>query len=274
MNDVQQPSWHITDKGEVKKCGAKTNPCKYSKIPNRHFEDESLADIALIHQYKGEKAPRLMKIYRVGSLDVPEAHSLEDLNKDIEIMDRHVPEGRQGRGGALYTTPDLPSSSRWVLGNEYSRNSLDTSELVVDANKVYIYPVDAYERLSSILHTSADPEKIESAVKEYWELGMTLTEWQALNKAHPQEYGKWEILAPPTAVESSKPVTTHTVLKNSDPRYTDQLNRLLNGGSWRRPKKVIESVIEPIEDSTIRMDMEKLAILVNNMRATALRGTS
>lgn len=105
-----------------------------------------------------------------------------------EKADTERPAGRPGRTTSLYATATLPSVMRWVnahLSLPRQRETLETYEFKVDADKVYVYPLGQWEKYS----WSYTP--ISSV--DYWNAGITLTEFLE-DEEKLQEAEEWEVL--------------------------------------------------------------------------------
>ena len=129
-----------------------------------------------------------VKIYRNGSL-TPASYSGEVMNYAVEA-DKVRPEGRPGRMGSLYASPTLAGVCRWTrahLMDSNSRKDVETYELTVDADSVYVYDIRAWEGHS----WSGKP------VAGYWNTGMTLTEWLARGDL---DGANWEVLLSPESI--------------------------------------------------------------------------
>lgn len=94
-------------------------------------------------------------------------------------MDKNKPDGRIGCSNGLFASPDLKSHSRWIKGIFGNYGNDDSYEMTVNAHDVYVYSVEKYEHAS--LDESSygkDHEKFKNSAKEFWDSGMTLTEFQ------------------------------------------------------------------------------------------------
>lgn len=188
---------------------------------------------------KAVRKSRPVKIFRIGSLEPQAKAAFEDLDSVLSFMDRHAPEGRMSRRGALFASPDLASHGRWVRGTD----SGDSHELTVDPDSVYIYPIGLYES-ASMSFANGETERAEEEAREYWESGMTLTEWREWSSTTELERGTWEILLPSSAIIGSKPVSNRRVIENATDADANEINwklesrRAARGLIWRKDTAV------------------------------------
>lgn len=178
-----------------------------------------------------------VKIYRIGALEPPVAHGLGDLRETEAFLDSYAPDGRQLRAGALFASPDLASHGRWVRGSKEA----PSHELTVNPDEVYIYPIDTYEAASS-WHGMGSKEKAEAAAQEYWDSGMTLTQWNEWSATTSLLRGSWEILLPPSAILGNREMSNRRIIENASPEDAAEINwklerrRASRGLIWRKDK--------------------------------------
>lgn len=194
------------------------------------------------------KSVKKTKVYRVGSLTPPESH-FSDLNDFLATVDSYKPEGRQGRYGAIFASPDMSSHSRWILGSQDNKHeeALDSHEITVDENSVYVYDVKLYENSSRFEERfGKDSEKFKEEVKKFWESGMTLADWKDWAKENNPEPGSWEIIMPNSSIISAKKMSNKRIIENiDDDNKASEINSILEpkrfqkGLLWRK-KKVVE----------------------------------
>lgn len=184
---------------------------------------------------RAARKSRPVKIFRIGALEPQAKAAFEELDSVLGFMDRHVPEGRMSRRGALFASPDLASHGRWVRGTD----SGESHELTVDPDSVYIYPVKIYES-ASMSFANGEIERAEEEAREYWASGMTLTEWNEWSSTTELERGTWEVLFPPSAIIGSKPVSNRRVIENATDTDASEINwklesrRAARGLIWRK----------------------------------------
>ena len=240
--------YHIDDNGTPKVCDASYGNCPYG-TDAPHFDNKADA-----HQYyekvntleeipaglskKKSKSPMMVSVYRAGRMRPASAEeSFEDLERVKKLFDDRAPEGRQKRSGALFASPDLKSHSRWVGSSGPA--SLTSHEFKVDANNVYIYNVNLYEN-ASYTDESESIETVNKMIDDYWNSGMTLAQWHQMSEEEKGDYGSWEILLPSDREYKTKKVPNKTVITESDPSLSNQLNwslekkRARNGLIWRK----------------------------------------
>lgn len=223
--------YHINDAGEAGACRVKTGVCPFGgesghedHYPTRKAVQEAYEasqggsfgndSNAERNQSKGEgrTKPKLMKVYRVGSMTPPEKHGFDGMDERIAKIDSFAPEGRQGRAGAIFASPDLASHSRWIKGVSFAGvDATQNHEITVDPEKVYVYSVEAYERASSDLFVR--PEEVDKRIKGFWESGRTLSEHTEWAKANNPAPGTYELLLSADSVVSTKPLSPTAILK-------------------------------------------------------------
>ena len=234
--------YHINDKGNATKCSAEVGKCPFgSDAPHfdnkqdaeKHYED------SFPNVFEQVKPVKKMKVYRVGTLTAPEEY-FDDLNSLLQDVDKFKPEGRQGRHGGIFASPDLASHGRWVRGNEYNKHegALDSHEITVDANSVYVYDVNAYEKASSIQSMyGSESEKFKEAAESLWNSGMLLSDWHEWAKENKPERGSWEIIMPASSIMSSKKMSNRSVIESVGDVDVDELNRILEPNRYRKGLK-------------------------------------
>lgn len=141
------------------------------------------------------------KVYRSGTVEAPAAHGVEA--ESYTIADALRPEGRQGRIGAIFASPNLQGVARWAYSKAGFISCIDpfVREITVDPDTVYVYSISAWERGS---WRTGD-------YTEYWATGMTLTEW--LKNEENYDPTDWELLLSPENVQAVKPVSDKRLLK-------------------------------------------------------------
>lgn len=145
-----------------------------------------------------------VKVYRNGAL-TPATYDGE-VAEYAAIADTERPEGRTGRQGSLYASPTLPGVTRWTRahldGLSHTRTDLETYELTVDGDSVYVYDIDAWEAYSWF-------GKPASA---YWESGTTLTDYLAREDRND---ANWEVLLAPEDVLANRRVSAKRLCQNA-----------------------------------------------------------
>lgn len=216
--------------------------CPFGDQETGHYDtvDEARAAFESTQDTLPSPKKKRDRVYRVGSLEAPTKH-FDDLAQVVKLFDEFVPEGRQGRAGAIFASPDLDSHMRWVKGSNLTRGDTTSHEITVDPNAVYVYPIEVYERASHS-EQREQVEQFEELRKEYWETGMTLTDWRAwAAKAKPKP-GTWELLLPPQAIQQAKPMSNRRVIEAAPENVANEINwaleprRAAKGLIWRKPK--------------------------------------
>lgn len=275
--------FHINDKGEAKRCKAQPGNCPITKESGgehydsmieaqKDYENSNNAIEKPLNKNSKNKKPQLTKIYRVGSLTPPESH-FSDLNDLLETFDSYKPEGRQGRSGGVFASPDMSSHSKWILGSQNNKHeeALNSHEITVDENSVYVYSVESYEEASAYQGMYGfDSEKFKEKVQEFWDNGMTLADWKTWAKENNPEPGSWEIIMPSSSIVSTKKLSNRTVIENVDESYANEVNRILeperyrNGLIWRKStltdeekNQIKEFALEEFDENFVN-DMEKV----------------
>lgn len=141
------------------------------------------------------------KVYRSGIVEAPATHGVEALS--YSLADAIRPEGRQGRTGAIFASPNLKGVARWTYSKTGIAKCSDpfVREITVDPEKVYVYSISAWEKGS---WRSGD-------YAEYWATGMTLAEWLANEENYDPT--DWELLLSPDDVQTVKNVSDKRLLK-------------------------------------------------------------
>jgi hypothetical protein len=241
--------YHVNPKtGEASICRAFLSPCPFAHEEDHHATaEEARAAFETTQQELTLPRPvrksKPVKVYRIGSLEPQQQARFEDLGKAIAALDQYCPEGRQPRGGALFASPDLESHGRWVRGVRKG----ESHELTVNPDEVYIYPVALYEEASQLVDSGLvredeRPARLKAAVEAFWVSGMTLTEWREWRTTTDVPHGSWELLLPPTAVMSAKPVSNRRIIEHAHEDDASQLNfqlelrRAQQGLIWRKKK--------------------------------------
>lgn len=218
--------------------------CPFGDKETAHFdsEDEARKFFEESQETFAPVSKKRDRVFRIGSLEAPELH-FEDLANLVKQFDQTTPEGRQGRAGALFASPDMQSHMRWVKGANFGsyRDSPDSHELSIDPNSVYVYPIGVYEdaSLAESNHRMAEFEKLR---EEYWESGMTLSEWRAWAKNSNPKPGTWEVLLPAGAIQSSRTVSSKRIIEEAPEDMAREINWILEprraskGLIWRKDK--------------------------------------
>jgi hypothetical protein len=125
-----------------------------------------------------------VSIYRNGLLTASEYTG--EVKEFAENADKDRPyhlRERPGRVGSLYASPTLFGVCRWARANLFNSRypSVETHEIKVDADNVYVYCVNLWE----------DHSWHGGDVYEYWNSGVTLTDWLADGSHDARE---WEVL--------------------------------------------------------------------------------
>lgn len=248
--------YHINNEGEAGSCSADVRKCPFG-ADRPHFDSKKEAQKFYENSQTSFKAKKIKKtkVYRVGTLTPPESH-FSDLNDFLTTVDSYKPEGRQGRYGAIFASPDMSSHSRWILGSRDNKHeeALDSHEITVDENSVYVYDVKLYENSSRFEERfGKDSEKFKEEVKKFWESGMTLADWKDWAKENNPEPGSWEIIMPNSSIISAKKMSNKRIIENiEDDNKASEINSILEpkrfqkGLLWRKKK-----VVEPAENNKV-----------------------
>ncbi len=200
-------------------CKADLRDCPFGG-ESSHYETEVQARVAFEKtQETFPKATKKAKVYRIGPLKPQEKH-FDDLSTLLKTFEETTPEGRPGRHNGLFASPDLESHGRWVLGigGMGGNHDLTSHELTVNPDEVYVYPIELYEIASS--HQSwGRMDKFKEAAKEYWDSGLTLTEWKRWAAEAKPNPGTWEIIIPAEAELNPKPVSNRRIIENAAERF-------------------------------------------------------
>lgn len=157
---------------------------------------------------------RKAKVYRNGSLTP--AKYVGELAEVSSRMDSAKPAGHPGRMGSLYAAPTLRAGLRWTRANlsSYSPSAspdLETYELTVDADAVFVYSIEEWERYSNGWGRAA----VEA--EGYWASGMTLAAFldrlETDGDLQPEE---WELLLAPADVISTRRVSRKRLLEAAE----------------------------------------------------------
>lgn len=214
--------------------------CPFGDMEEQHFD--SLEEARASYESSQDSLPLPKKkrdrVYRVGALEAPVKH-FEDLAEVVRLFDEATPEGRQGRAGAIFASPDLDSHMRWVKGSNLTRGDTTSHEITVDPNTVYVYPIEVYERASHSEQRN-NLDEFNAIRKEYWESGMTLADWRAwAAKAKPLP-GTWELLLPTEAIQQAKPMSNKRIIEAAPEKVANEINWILEprraakGLIWRK----------------------------------------
>jgi len=251
--------FHINEDGNAKQCSASNGNCPFGE-QSPHFDSKEEAEKHYENSMstKTIKPVKKMKVYRVGTLTPPETY-FESLESILQDMDKFKPEGRQGRYKGIFASPDLNSHARWVRGNQWNKHegALDSHEITIDANSVYVYNVEDYEKASSIQNLyGAESEKFKEAAEKFWNSGMILSDWNEWSKENKPEKGTWEIIMPAEAMISSKKMSNRSIIENvADEYVASELNHLLE------PKRAFKGLIwrKNILSEKIKQDIREHA---------------
>lgn len=236
--------YHVSEDGNARVCDAEEGNCPFgSDTP--HFKTKKEAQ-SYYESTQDSFLPVLKtKVYRAGSLVPPESH-FEDLEKLIEVMDAYKPDGVQGRKGGIFASIDMNAHSRWLpaMRDNNHEDAMNSHEITVDANRVYVYSVESYEYASSIQYMYAnDEEKIREAVESFWNSGVTLAEWKEKAPKEGWNSRDWEILMPATAIMKARKMSNKEVIEKSPDDRASEINWLLEprraskGLIWRKKEK-------------------------------------
>lgn len=239
------PRYHVNPvSGNPGLCKA-VYTCPFGDKETAHFDTPEGAS-RFFEQTQDSFAPPKKKrgsVYRIGSLTPATLH-FADLEQMIRKMDEARPEGRQGRAGALFASPDMDSHMRWVKGANLGRRGkvTDSHELYVDPNNTYVYPIDVYEE-ASLAESNGRLEEFEKLRKEYWDSGMTLVEWRRWSEKAKPDAGTWEVLLPAESIQSSRIMSSRRIIEAAPENMAKEINWILEprraakGLIWRKTKE-------------------------------------
>lgn len=145
----------------------------------------------------------ITKVYRSGPVSAPETRGVE--SDSYAKADAVRPAGRQGRTDGIFASPNLAGVGRWAYSNASNTRHPDpfVREIAVNPDNVYVYSVLMWEKCSW--------DRIP--YEQYWETGMTLTEWL---KNHDQyNASEWELLLSAEDVTSVKNVSDKRVVASA-----------------------------------------------------------
>jgi hypothetical protein len=147
------------------------------------------------------------KVYRSGTVEAPVFRGVEA--SSYHAADAVRPAGRMGRTNGIFASPSLSGVARWAHAKSSIVRCDDpfVREITVDPSKVFVYSVHAWERASSR----------DSGYEEYWNSGMTLTEWS--ESAGSEDPDNWELLLDPADIVSTRPVSDKRLLQNCKGRF-------------------------------------------------------
>lgn len=135
-----------------------------------------------------------VKIFRNGNLVVtPYSGEVLDMAQNFDsVRPKHLP----ARIGSLYASPSIPGVARWIYSlKDYG---YDTYELDVDADKVFVFSIETYDR--------ACIGRIEFSA--YWDSAMTLSDYLLGDF----DDTKYEILLSPSEIIASRRVCRRRIL--------------------------------------------------------------
>lgn len=152
---------------------------------------------------------RTVSIFRSGVPYAPNQRGVE--SESYVYADAMKPANRQGRVTGVFASPTSFGVTRWFTGNDLvNLPDVKVRELRVDPDETYVYSIDAWERASSALsmYSSDTPENLvkrEEAISNYWNSGITLTDW--MNKAEREHVDprNWEVLLSSDDIKTVKP---------------------------------------------------------------------
>lgn len=155
----------------------------------------------------------LTKVYRSGIAQAPDKRRSEA--EIFAAADKFRPASRQGRTKAIFASPSLKGVARWVHDNSETNQDPFVREITVESDSVYVYSVNAWEKVCWQ----------NASYKSYWKTGMTLTEYLDLSSVldyfDPTE---WELLLRPSDILSVRDVPDEEFLeacRNSYNHYSE-----------------------------------------------------
>jgi len=154
----------------------------------------------------GEKT---VSVYRAGVVEAPAERGVE--KESYLACDEHVPEGRQGRSDGIFASPTVNGVSHWVRGVSNVVKDWGVREVRVNPDEVYVYSVRAWEKFSSSWDGFA-----QKGADEYWNSGVTLTQWYEEMRTNPKmKPEEWELLLAQDNVQQSKNVKADLVARQA-----------------------------------------------------------
>lgn len=148
----------------------------------------------------------IMSIFRNGELTPAEySGEIADYSRKADAVRT---DDRPGRTGSLYATPTLESVTRWTIANlGLMNNPMETYELRVNPDEVYVYPIALWE----------DYSWHGASASQYWEAGVLLSEYVSEGYEKDSEH---EVLLRPNDIISHRRVSKDRLLK-----YVPEFNR-------------------------------------------------
>jgi hypothetical protein len=201
--------------GTVGLCKAQKQ-CPFGDLETAHFNSKEAARQGYENLNSSIAKPlKKVKVFRNGGL-LPAAYEGEILSW-AEKADAVKPDDRAGRIGSLYGSPSLKGVSRWVRGNLSlggPKSDVETYEITLDANSVYVYPIEAWEEFS---WRRGSPEA-------YWDSGVLLKDY--LQESDNYDDSQWEILFKEEDILSRRRVTKQRILENVEDDFWKSQTKL------------------------------------------------
>lgn len=158
-----------------------------------------------------KKAVKELRVYRAEKLEAPESH-FKELKEITEEADQLRTDDRQTRMGAIFASSNMGSMGRWIRGSAFARASTASIEFKIkDLHKVYVYPVENWEKYSWAMDRS------DEVGRAYWASGVALSDFIKTEDFYAQD-GSWEILIPKDAIveDSVKTVSQRRIVNNTE----------------------------------------------------------
>lgn len=167
----------------------------------------------------------IAKAYRNGPVEVGDhCATIVEFWKEY---DAYKPEGRSGRLESIYASPSMAGVIRWVRSNHMTQftngeANLNTYALTVnDADNVYVYSIDLYDRFFSYDGIS------EENAKAYWASGIRLSQWEEVARERGLNPSDWEVLIPEDKVKSFKKLSDNMIAKAAPEYAIEELKTVL-----------------------------------------------
>lgn len=210
-----------------KKLEATEDEAEFDRLAERLEKDEELKKSLRTKVLPLPADQKRVTVYRSGIPQPPTERGVEA--DSFAKADALRPEGRVGRGQALFAAPTLYGAGRWVRGNSRIRGTdITVHQFEVDPDEAWVYRVEAWEQAS--WGYSRTEEEAENKYRSYWDSGMTLRQWyeRGINDGD-----KWELLLDAKQIENVQPVHPQRVI-NAGGNNSNELRYIYRSAGWGR----------------------------------------